>query len=131
MGGRYCHPRKGAKALVRRRSHRTYNDKGRVGSSPPFAAVGDPEIEAGALFLSVRVGFSPPAPHAMSNRGNSMTNFISSFVRDETGAAAAEYALILAIVGTGIAAAAIALGGSITTAMNTAGTCMTTKGKTC
>ena len=60
-----------------------------------------------------------------------MTKFIQAFMRDEAGAAAAEYALILAIVGTGIAAAAIALGGSITTAMNAAGSCITTKGVTC
>lgn len=60
-----------------------------------------------------------------------MTNLIRGFVRDESGAAAAEYALILAIVGAGIAGAAVALGGSITTAMNKAGTCITTKGTTC
>ena len=60
-----------------------------------------------------------------------MSKFFHSFMRDETGAAAAEYALILAIVGTGIAGAAIALGGSITTSMNKAGSCITTKGVTC
>ena len=46
-----------------------------------------------------------------------MTKFFSVFVRDESGAAAAEYALILAIVGAGIAGAAWALGDSIKTAM--------------
>ena len=45
-------------------------------------------------------------------------SFIKSFVRNESGAAAAEYALILAIVGAGIAAAALALGQSISTAIN-------------
>jgi len=45
---------------------------------------------------------------------------------DESGASAAEYALILAIVGTGIAVAAIALGGSISGAMTKAGNCLTT-----
>ena len=45
-------------------------------------------------------------------------------LRDDKGAAAAEYALILAIVGAGIAAAAFALGGDIANAMNTAGDCM-------
>ncbi|MGX7894995.1 Flp family type IVb pilin [Tsuneonella sp. HG222] len=50
-----------------------------------------------------------------------MTTFLRSFVRDESGAAAAEYALILAIVGSGIAAAAFALGGSISTALGNAG----------
>jgi pilus assembly protein Flp/PilA len=49
-----------------------------------------------------------------------MTNFLRSFVRDESGAAAAEYALILAIVGAGIAVAALALGNSISAAMGRA-----------
>ena len=56
---------------------------------------------------------------------------VMSYIRDENGASAAEYALILAIVGAGIAAAAIALGGSIATAINKAGTCITTGGVTC
>jgi pilus assembly protein Flp/PilA len=42
-----------------------------------------------------------------------MTKFFRSFVRDESGAAAAEYALILAIVGAGIAGAAFYLGDKI------------------
>jgi len=46
-----------------------------------------------------------------------MRNFIESFLRDESGAAAAEYALILAIVGAGIAAAALALGTAISSAI--------------
>ena len=50
-----------------------------------------------------------------------MTKFISEFVRDESGAAAAEYALILAIVGAGIAGAAFYLGGKISTAMHDTG----------
>ena len=60
-----------------------------------------------------------------------MTKLFRDFLTDETAAAAAEYALILAIVGAGIAAAAFALGGSISAAMNTAGTCITSKGATC
>jgi len=42
------------------------------------------------------------------------------FIRDESGAAAAEYALILAIVGAGIAVAATQLGTAISSAINTA-----------
>ncbi|WOF43824.1 Flp family type IVb pilin [Sphingopyxis indica] len=53
-----------------------------------------------------------------------MKNFLKDFVRDESGASAAEYALILAIVGTGIAGAAFALGGAISGAMQTATTCI-------
>jgi pilus assembly protein Flp/PilA len=52
-------------------------------------------------------------------------------LKDESGASAAEYALILAIVGTAIAAASIYLGGTIATAMNDAGSCISTGGTTC
>ena len=48
----------------------------------------------------------------------------SAFLRDESGASAAEYALILAIVGTGIALAAIFLGGTIGNSINGAGACI-------
>jgi pilus assembly protein Flp/PilA len=53
-----------------------------------------------------------------------MKTFID-LLRDDSGASAAEYALILAIVGAGIALAAFNLGGSIKTAMGDAGTCIT------
>ena len=49
-----------------------------------------------------------------------MKNFLKNFVRDESGASAAEYALILAIVGVGIAAAAVSLQGAIVGAMDKA-----------
>jgi pilus assembly protein Flp/PilA len=52
--------------------------------------------------------------------GYQMRNFLKSFIRDESGAAAAEYALILAIVGAGIALAASNLGQAISAAINTA-----------
>ena len=47
-----------------------------------------------------------------------MCKILVSYMKNESGAAAAEYALILAIVGAGIAAAALALGHSISTAIN-------------
>lgn len=50
---------------------------------------------------------------------------------DESGASAAEYALILAIVGTAIAAAAIFLGGVIATEINDTGTCIQSEGSNC
>lgn len=59
-----------------------------------------------------------------------MTNFVRNFVRDESGAAAAEYALILAIVGAGIAGAAFALGGAIKTSIGKATSCIDTVGGT-
>ena len=46
---------------------------------------------------------------------------------DQSGAAAAEYALILAIVGSAIALAAVGLGGAISNAMNSASTCISAK----
>jgi pilus assembly protein Flp/PilA len=46
-----------------------------------------------------------------------MSKFVS-FLSDESGASAAEYALILAIVGIGIVTAATALRGAIGGAMN-------------
>jgi pilus assembly protein Flp/PilA len=49
-----------------------------------------------------------------------MINSIKAFIRDESGAAAAEYALILAIVGAGIAVAAGALGTAVSTDINSA-----------
>jgi len=48
--------------------------------------------------------------------------FIKNFLRDESGASAAEYALILAVVGSGIAVSAVALGGAIGDAIDTATT---------
>ena len=41
-----------------------------------------------------------------------------NLLRDETGASAAEYALILAIVGSALALAAIGLGNTISGSMN-------------
>lgn len=53
-----------------------------------------------------------------------MTNFIKTFLKDESGASAAEYALILAIVGATIVVGALFLGEAIGGAMNTAGECI-------
>ena len=47
-----------------------------------------------------------------------------SMLRDESGASAAEYALILAIVGGAIAIAAVTLGGSISNALGRASNCI-------
>jgi pilus assembly protein Flp/PilA len=57
-----------------------------------------------------------------------MTKFFNAFLRDESGAAAAEYALILAIVGAGIAGAAFALGGAVETALDNTATKISTCG---
>lgn len=47
-----------------------------------------------------------------------MTKFFREFLRDESGASAAEYALILAIVGAGIGGAAYLLGQNVDTAVS-------------
>ncbi len=55
-----------------------------------------------------------------------MRNFMEQFIRDESGASAAEYALILVIVGIAIVLGAITLGGSIGDAMNNTANCINT-----
>jgi pilus assembly protein Flp/PilA len=55
-------------------------------------------------------------------------NMIKKLWNDESGASAAEYALILAIVGTGIAFAAFTLGDAITGAMDDATDCIENAG---
>ena len=54
-----------------------------------------------------------------------MTKFIN-LLKNDSGAAAAEYALILAIVGAAIAIAALTLGSTIANSMNRASNCITT-----
>ena len=52
-----------------------------------------------------------------------MKTFIN-MLKDESGAAAAEYALILAIVGGAIAFAAVQLGGAVSNSMGNATKCI-------
>ncbi|MCT2559378.1 Flp family type IVb pilin [Tsuneonella sp. YG55] len=49
-----------------------------------------------------------------------MKTFIKNFIADESGASAAEYALIIAIVGVGVGAAALALGANVEAAIGNA-----------
>ena len=55
-----------------------------------------------------------------------MSKFFSKFLKDESGASAAEYALILAIVGIGIVTAAGALQDQIAGAMQRTATAINT-----
>jgi pilus assembly protein Flp/PilA len=55
---------------------------------------------------------------------------VLAFLNEQDGASAAEYALILAIVGAAIAAAAIFLGAQIADAVNSAGSCISSHGST-
>ena len=59
--------------------------------------------------------------------GNIMSKILG-YLNNEDGASAAEYALILAIVGAAIAAAAIFLGQTIASAVNSAASCISSKG---
>ena len=52
-----------------------------------------------------------------------MKTFIK-MLKDDSGASAAEYALILAIIGSAIALAAIFLGATISNAIGSAGNCI-------
>ena len=58
-----------------------------------------------------------------------MKTFIN-MLRDQGGASAAEYALILAIVGGAIAIAALALGNAVANSMNRASNCIKTPSST-
>ena len=58
-------------------------------------------------------------------------NIFTKLLRDESGASAAEYALILAIIGSAIALAAIALGSAVATSVNDAASCITTPATEC
>lgn len=53
-----------------------------------------------------------------------MHKFVTSFLRDDSGASAAEYALILAVVGSVIVVGALALSNAIGGAMTSAGKCI-------
>ena len=53
---------------------------------------------------------------------------VLAYLNEQDGASAAEYALILAIVGAAIAAAAIFLGQTIASAMNSAASCISSHG---
>ena len=59
-----------------------------------------------------------------------MTKFLN-MLKDDSGASAAEYALILAIIGSAIALASIFLGKTISNAIGSAGNCIEGTTTTC
>jgi len=61
-------------------------------------------------------------------KGTTMLNAIRQFVKEEEGASAAEYALILAIISLGIVVAMQGLGTAITGAVTTAANTITSSG---
>jgi pilus assembly protein Flp/PilA len=56
---------------------------------------------------------------------------VLAYLNEQDGASAAEYALILAIVGAAVATAAIFLGGAIASAINSAGSCIKSPNTAC
>jgi len=90
--------------VATRRDKATWAGKARLPANPAIFGIGTP--------LARMAG--------EETKGLTVKHVILSFIRNESGAAAAEYALILAIVGAGIAVAASNLGTAISTAINTA-----------
>ncbi len=58
-------------------------------------------------------------------------SFLSHFWEDQSGAAAAEYVIILAIIGSALAVAIILLSGAISKAINDTALCINTDGSDC
>ena len=66
----------------------------------------------------------------LQHKGIAMKNFLN-MMRDDSGAAAAEYALILAVIGAGIIVSAVALGDAIDTVVDCTGDTITTRTDSC
>ena len=60
-----------------------------------------------------------------------MVRALINLLEDDAGASAAEYALILAIVGAALALAALFLGEAVGGSINRAGTCIESAGDSC
>ena len=80
-------------------------------------------------FLERPFGQPAPGGHTTEGRNRNVKTFIN-LLKNDSGASAAEYALILALVGTGIALAAYRLGGAIRGEMNEASSCIATTANT-
>jgi pilus assembly protein Flp/PilA len=66
----------------------------------------------------------PIKPQLMEGATMKVIKSIKKFVADESGISAVEYALLLALIGAGIAAAAFTLGGQVTTNITDATTAL-------
>ena len=84
-----------------------------------------------SIVWSIRIGvdrhltkvhsYSPQLVDRVAKWGPSKMQTFGRLLRDQSGATAAEYALILAIVGASIAGAALLLGNTISAAMSSTG----------
>ena len=73
-------------------------------------------VTGGGVLLRLRNG---------TLKGGILMSLFNAFLKDESGASAAEYVLLLAIIGAGIIAGVSYLGESINTALTTAGDALT------
>ncbi|WP_234030280.1 Flp family type IVb pilin [Erythrobacter mangrovi] len=104
-------------AFLNRRHRRNNRKRSRRFQKYPHGQ-GKPEIEAGAFVHQVG------GPRQLVLGYSIMTNFLKTFVADESGASAAEYALILIVIGIAIVAGATTLATSIGGAMTGTATCI-------
>lgn len=58
-------------------------------------------------------------------------SMLSAYMTEEGGASAAEYALILAIVGSALATACLFLSSVVANALDSAGSCISSAGTSC
>ena len=58
-------------------------------------------------------------------------NFLNRFWDDQSGAAAAEYVIILSIIGAALTFAMLLLSDAVATSINDTATCIDTRGVTC
>jgi pilus assembly protein Flp/PilA len=53
-----------------------------------------------------------------------VSTFLKRYIKDESGISSVEYALLLAFVGAGVVAGAVAVSDAVTNEMNDAATCI-------
>ena len=77
-----------------------------------------------SFFSDQRAAGEPTLSSGELERRNGNTKTFINMMRDDSGASAAEYALILAIIGGAIALAAITLGKTISNSLGKASNCI-------
>jgi pilus assembly protein Flp/PilA len=91
---------------------------------PKYASVlAAPDLASSLSSSSSRLRLSRLREGTNRRKESAMTKFLK-LLKDKSGASAAEYALILAIIGSAIAIAALGLGNAIGNRMNNAATCI-------
>ena len=83
------------------------------------------QISGASIALSARARFTGGV-RPVSRKVNSLMSKLAQYLRDESGASAAEYALILALIAAAIITALTTLGTNIGKALNTVGNSINT-----